>query len=338
MTKPVRLAIFGVGRWGVHLLRNFLAHPQAEMVAIADPNPELLQKIQKTFALPSEVYLTSDWQQVLQTCPLDATVVVTPAVTHFELIQDSLTAGLHVLAEKPLTLNYADAIALCQLAEKQQRQLVIDHTYLFHPAVLRGKAILEAGELGDRRYGYATRTHLAPVRADVDALWDLMIHDLAILNYWLGETPHQVSARGSVWLQPGLADMAWATIVYPSGFEANLHGSWLNCDKQRRLCLVGSQGSLIFDELAADPLVLQRGELIQQGVGFQPNGQSREILPLLAQEPLQRVCDHFLNCIQQDQPSTVSSGWLGADLVATLVAMSRSMQHQGAWMPVSPML
>lgn len=336
---PLRLAVFGLGRWGVHLLRNFLAQVEAQVVAIVDPMPENLARIQQQFDLPESIAILQDWQRAIDLADLDAVVVATPAVTHYELIRAALTRGLHVLAEKPLTLETASAIELCQLAEKVQRQLVIDHTYLFHPAVVRGKAALRSGELGDRRYGYATRTHLAPVRQDVDALWDLAIHDIAILNHWLEEVPCGVSARGQTWLQPtagidgaGLADVVWATIAYPSGFRATLHLAWLNCDKQRRIGIVGDRGTLIFDELAATPLIIQRGKLQPQGSGFQPVNQATEVLELVPQEPLARVCQHFLHCALHNHPSEISPGWLGADLVRVLVALSRSMQQDGVWM------
>nr|WP_274381956.1 Gfo/Idh/MocA family oxidoreductase [Myxacorys almedinensis] len=196
------------------------------------------------------------------------------------------------------------------------------------------------------RYGYTARTHLGPVRQDVDALWDLAIHDIAILNYWLGETPREVQARGQVWLQPkarsfpscpnapslfsnGLADTIWATLSYPSGFEATLHLSWLNPDKQRRLCVVGEHGSLVFDELASEPLTVQWGQLERQGERFNPINQRCEIVTPSPEEPLHQVCHHFLTCVQHNQPSERSPGWLGAELVEILGALSTSMQQGG---------
>ena len=94
-------------------------------------------------------------------------MIATPAATHYDLIEYALKRKLHVLAEKPLTLEVASAQALCELAAQQQRQLLVDHTYLFHSAVNRGKEIFAS--IGTPRYGYATRTHLGPVRRDVDA-------------------------------------------------------------------------------------------------------------------------------------------------------------------------
>ncbi|HTL90440.1 MAG TPA: Gfo/Idh/MocA family oxidoreductase [Leptolyngbya sp.] len=323
MSEQITIAVFGVGRWGVHLLRNFLQHPNAKIVAVIDPCLEQLEAVAQRFELSDRVFLTTQWQDALELSNLDAVVITTPAATHYELITAALKQNLHVLAAKPLTLNVTESIQLCRLANQQQRQLVIDHTYLFHPAVIRGRSLIQSGQLGDLRYGYATRTHLSPVRFDVDALWDLAIHDIAILNFWLGESPCQVEAIGSVWLQKGLADTVWATLTYPSGFRATLHLSWLNPDKQRRSCIVGENGSLIFDELTQEPLIVQWGTFDSH---FKPIAQSREILELPNQEPLQQVCDHFLDCVKHDRASEISSGWLGAELVKILAALSESMQ------------
>ncbi|MBE9011944.1 Gfo/Idh/MocA family oxidoreductase [Pseudanabaenaceae cyanobacterium LEGE 13415] len=318
----VSIALFGVGRWGVHLLRNFLQHPNARVVAIVDPCMERLESVAQRFELDQRVFLTTQWQDALELSGLEAVAITTPATTHNELITVALKQNLHVLAAKPLTLSFSESIQLCQLAEQQRRQLIVDHTYLFHPAVIRGREAVQ--KLGKLRYGYSTRSHLSPVRSDVDALWDLSIHDIAILNFWLRESPYLVEAKGSTWLQKGLPDTVWATLTYPSGFQASLHLSWLNPDKQRRSCIVGENGTLIFDELASEQLTVQWGKFDSQ---FKPIEQSREVLELPKQEPLQEVCNHFIDCIQNDRASEISSGRIGAELVQILEALSESMRQ-----------
>lgn len=336
-SSPVNLAIFGVGRWGTHLLRNFLAHSQARVVAVIDPSVDRLNVLPGQFDLSDQIILSADWQAALELPDLEAVVIATPAITHYPLIRSALQQQCHVLAEKPLTLTAEESQELCQFARQQQRQLVIDHTYLFHPAVQRGYTTVQ--QLGKLHYGYAARTHLGPVRQDVDALWDLAIHDIAIFNYWLNEIPCEVQAQGTTWLQPhasyptphtppGLPDLVWLKLTYPSGFQAFIHLCWSNADKQRRLGVVGSQGTLIFDELAAAPLKLVQGQLEQIEHQFIPVGQHQQVLEFEPTEPLQSVCTHFLTCVQQNIPSWISPGELGADLVQVLSAATRSL-HQG---------
>ncbi|MEA5551005.1 Gfo/Idh/MocA family oxidoreductase [Anabaena cylindrica UHCC 0172] len=350
MTK-IKLAVIGVGRWGVHLLRNFLAHPQVNIVAVVDPHLERLMVIKEQFNLDENILLTTNWQQVKEVAGLTAVAIATPAITHYALIKDSLQHGYHVLAEKPLTLDPEECWELCQLAKHQQLILMVDHTYLFHPAVEKGQTVVQAGQLGDLRYGYATRTHLGPVRQDVDALWDLAIHDIAIFNTWLGKLPVKVQATGTVWLQgsgeiagnttssetQGLADMVWVTLTYPDNFQAYIHLCWLNPDKQRRLGIVGSKGSLIFDEMSPlSPLTLIHGEFEQQGHQFMPVNQYQEVLELEKGEPLGRVCDRFITSIFHNTPSLISSGWVGRELVEILTALTKSLNQGGKIIKIIP--
>ncbi|BAZ09770.1 putative oxidoreductase [Calothrix sp. NIES-4071] len=331
MTDKINTAVIGVGRWGVHWLRILLEHPQARLRAVVEPNPERLEAIKRQYNLSEDVVLTTDARALQHVDELEAVVVATPAVTHYSLISDALKWRLHVLAEKPLTLDPGECRILCELAEKQQRVLMVDHTYLFHPAVERGKDVIKSGSVGDLRYGYATRTHLGPVRQDVDALWDLAIHDIAIFNTWLGEVPVTVQATGTVWLQEksSLADLVWVTLTYPSGFVAYIHLCWLNNDKQRRLGVVGSKGSLIFDEMSQAPLTLINGEFEVQGNLYIPVNQSQQVLELDSSEPLKKVCNHFLQCVQTNTSPTISDAKMGAKLVLILTALTKSLHSSG---------
>ncbi|HIK29325.1 MAG: Gfo/Idh/MocA family oxidoreductase [Oscillatoriaceae bacterium SKW80] len=335
----IGIAIVGVGRWGVHLLRNFLNHPQARVVAVADRNPRRLQLVKQQFKLDTHAIAMGNWGLVRQLPGIEAVVIATPASTHYALIADALQLGYHVLAEKPLTLAPEQALELCQLAEKQQKQLVVDHTYLFHPAIAVGKEAIRARRLGDLRYGYAARTHQGPIRQDADVLWDLAAHDICIFNTWQAQLPIQVQARGTVWLNSkrrGVVrgggkekeiypffDLMWVTLTYASGFQAVIHLCWLNPDKQRRICVNGSRGTLIFDEMrAAAPLILKLG-----------GAASEEVLAIAPEEPLARVCSHFLTCVARNERSPISSGWVGFELVKILAACSQSALLNG--IPIS---
>ncbi|NES05928.1 MAG: Gfo/Idh/MocA family oxidoreductase [Okeania sp. SIO2F4] len=328
----IGIVIFGAGRWGVHLVRNFLNHPQSQVIAVVDPSPKQLQAIQERLQLDRDIMLIESWKEALELPGITAVAIATPASTHYEIISAALKKGYHVFSEKPLTLEHSESVALCKLAEQQQRQLFVDHTYLFNPVVQTGKTIVTEGRLGELRYGYATRTHIEPVRPDVDALWDLAIHDICILNAWLQETPVEVQANGIVWLpqQPPQSDLVMAKLTYPSGFQAFLHLCWLNPDKQRRLGVVGNQGTLIFDEMSAEqPLVIQHGHLEYLGDRWKAVDVSREVLTVEKAEPLAQVCNEFLNCIHQNTTSQISSGWVGAKLVGILCALNDSLQQGG---------
>ena len=350
--KKIKIAVLGAGRWGTHLVRNFLAHPHALLVAVLDPQTELLAATRQNFNLNESVHLAKDWFSLPRNLEIEAVVIATPAVTHYNLIREALERGYHVLAEKPLTLDVVECIELCRLARQQQRQLMVDHTYLFHPAVERSREVVRSGNLGELRYGYGARTHLGPIRQDVDALWDLAIHDIAIFNNCLEQVPEAVQATGQVWLQPregeelthsslfqqGLADLVQVKLVYPNGLAAFIHLCWLNPHKQRRLCLVGSQGTLIFDEMRSEaPLTIQFGHLEQKGNYFIPTDQSCQVIDVEKTQPLGKVCDQFLRNINDRQHSSVSDSWVGTQLVQILTCLSQSLQQGGCLVKVPPL-
>ncbi|MGF1569696.1 MAG: Gfo/Idh/MocA family protein [Nodosilinea sp.] len=332
--KPINLALFGLGRWGTHLLRNFLALPQANVIAVVDPNPRRLAQIGQDFSLGDAIQRYTSWQQAMTLPGLEAVVIATPASTHYPMIKVALETGLHVLSEKPMTLASAASAALCRLAKAKRRQLVVDHTYLFHPAVQAGQQLCQQRQLGPLRYAYAARTNLGPVRSDVDALWDLAIHDVAILNHWIGQFPVAVAAWGNAWLQPqaqaafpsGLRDVGWMRLTYSSQLEAVIHVSWLNPDKQRRLALVGETGTLVFDEMAPDSLILYPGMIAKTSPPFLPNLQPPRVIPLAAVEPLGQMCRHFLACVAENIASTMSSGAMAVGLVELMAATTKAAE------------
>ena len=128
----------------------------------------------------------------------------------------------------------------------------------------------------------------------------------------------------------GLADLVWLTLTYPDNFQAYIHLCWLNPDKQRRLGIVGSLGSLIFDEMSqSSPLTLLHGKFEQQGNQFIPVNQKQVVLELEPGEPLGRVCSCFVVSVLNNIPSEVSSGWVGTELVEILAALTASLKQGG---------
>lgn len=343
MNRPVRVAILGAGRWGHHLIRLFSTLPGVQLKAVVDPKIHGLARGEQFRSLPTTVQYLADWQQALEIKELNTVVVATPAATHYSVTAAALERGLHVLLEKPMTLTAETCEDLCQLAQRKRLQLVVDHTYLFHPAIRRGKGAIASNQLGHLRYGYAIRTGLGPIRRDIDSLWDLAIHDIAIFNHWLGQRPVQVSASGSSWLLPqpcsgfpqGLADMGWIHLVYPSGFQATIHVSWLNAHRQRRILVSGERGSLVFDDMDSPALMCHRGEIVFADGTFSPTPTVATPIPFKPVEPLRQVCEHFIHCVRFQHPSDISPGWLGRDLVKVqekiAVALNTNKPQELPW-------
>ncbi|MEM6501992.1 MAG: Gfo/Idh/MocA family oxidoreductase [Cyanobacteria bacterium P01_C01_bin.89] len=357
----VRIAVVGAGRWGTHWTRIGLEHPEFQLGAVVDPIAASLDRMTERYGSRphwQDVKLCPSLAEAIaaqpDNQPLEAVIVATPAVDHVETVSFALHQGLHVLVEKPVTMTVADGEKLAAIAQAQQKILCIDHTYLFNGAVAAGKEFIGAGNLQTLRYGYATRTHFAPVRQDVDVLWDLVIHDICIFNHWLDDFPTAVAARGMIWLQPGesdqpaathdypmpangLADQTWLILRYRSGVEITIHLCWSNPDKQRRLVLVGDSGALVFDDLRADqPLTFlgsewKQGDRNQGQPLFLPEVDEPQSVAIEEVEPLQAVADCFVEAITTGKIDPRSSAETGVGLVKVLAAASRSLSKGGVW-------
>jgi predicted dehydrogenase len=235
---------------------------------------------------------------------IDAIVLAAPAAHHAELALRALAAHKHVLVEKPLALTLADAERVAEAAARARRVLLVGHLMLYHPVVARLSAILRSGELGRLHYVHATRVNLGRLRSDENALWSFGPHDLSVIDFLLdGELPSSVAARGQSVLQPGIEDVVFLNLRYPSGTMAHIHLSWLHPRKERRLTVVCAHKMAEFDDVATDKLrIFDKGfDRARQFTSFAEYLTIRDgdvHIPHVAMgEPLRLQLAPFLECI-----------------------------------------
>ena len=153
----LRIGAIGCGYWGPNLIRNFVENPGASVIAVSDLQVEPMNRMRQRF--PEIEYAVRDYREMF-TMNLDAVVIATPPATHHAIARDCLEHGLHVLVEKPITLNSEDAIDLIHVAEANDRILMVGHTFEYNPAVRALKEMIRNGELGDIYYVDAIRASL----------------------------------------------------------------------------------------------------------------------------------------------------------------------------------
>lgn len=330
--NPLRVGIIGAGYWGPNLLRNFDQCPLSEVVGICDARPDRLAAIR---ALHPNIHRVAGVDELLA-LGIDAAVIATPVATHHALARQCLEAGLHVLVEKPLAHTVEAAEELVSLANQHGRVLMVDHTYLFSPAVRHLRDLIRGGDIGDLLYVDGVRINLGLFQSDVNVVWDLAPHDLSIVDFVLGRQAEGVCAwgRGHA-VQEGVEDVAHVHIDYAGGATAHFHVSWLSPVKVRRMIFAGTRKSVIFDELnVAEPLkVYDRGVDIgvpddagrlrvgyRSGDIWSPHVQPREALAGVAEE--------FSRCALHGEIPT-SDGLLGLRIVRLLEAASQSLRAGG---------
>jgi predicted dehydrogenase len=331
-TKGICIAQIGCGYWGPNLLRSFSAQPNCQVKWLVDQSPERRAFVERTYR---SCRTTDDAQAVLGDREVDAVVIATPAPTHFALASAALRAGKHVYVEKPMTLKARDAEDLVALADRAGRKLMVGHLLEYHPAVDYVKKQVDAGALGNIHYMYCQRLNLGVVRRDENAFWSLAPHDISVILYLFGQEPDRVTASGECYLQPGVEDVVFANLHFPDGRMAQIHVSWLDPHKERRMVVVGSQKMLVFDDMAAAEKVrvYDKGATVQAGpAGVVDAINVRHgdiVIPRIpTAEPLDVETRHFIDCLVNDTPPR-SDGRDGLRVVRILEQVDQLLHGGG---------
>lgn len=335
----LRIGIVGLGHWGPNYLRLFSAMENAAVVACADSDPARHAKLKR---LHPSVRFSTEAREILQAKDIEAVVLATPTTTHYELARQALAEGKHLLVEKPLTVHSEEAQALADLARKNDRRLMVGHTFLYNPAVQALREIVRKGELGHILYSSAVRTNLGPIRQDVNALLDLAPHDISILLYLLEQMPETVAATGAGYLNPKNEDTVFLTLRFPRSVLAQVHVSWLEPVKVRRLTVIGDRKMAVFNDIdAMEPI-----RIFDKGVTMAPRAYSnfeefqaiiREgdvVIPRIPiAEPLQRQCAAFIQAVEEGQ-TPASDAIFGLRVVQVLEGAMQSLRAGGQPMPI----
>ncbi|MGH9896191.1 MAG: Gfo/Idh/MocA family protein, partial [bacterium] len=227
MAGEVGVAILGCGYWGINYVRVFSELPEARVVVVCDERAERLQDVERRFP---GVDVSTQLDVALRHEGIDAVVVCTNASTHYVVTRAALRAGKHVLVEKPLTTVSSDAEDLIALAESKSATLMVGHTFVYNPGIRKVKEYIQQVG-GEVYYLYSSRTNLGPIRRDVNALWDLAPHDVAIFNHLLDSTPEWISAVGAKVLRNCREDVGFISLGYRDNIVGHIHVSWADPQK-----------------------------------------------------------------------------------------------------------
>lgn len=326
-----KVAVVGAGYWGPNLIRNLAAHRQCTELWVCDQQEDRLERMRSRY--PSLKY-TTRVADVLGS-DVDGMVIATPVGTHFDLAKAALDAGKHVFVEKPMASSVEHARALVEKAESSGKTLMVGHTFEYSPPVLKAKELIENGELGRIFFVSSMRVNLGLHQKDASVVWDLAPHDFSILFAWLGERPVSIAATGKAFVQPGIPDVAFISVVFPSDVIAHLEVSWLAPSKLRRTTVVGDKKMLVYDDTEA----IEKIKIFDRGVDFkdpetfgefQLSYRTGDILsPKLPQhEPLALETLEFIRAID-DGITPRSHGRSGLQVVEALAAAQQSLEQGG---------
>ena len=301
------VAVIGAGAWGKNIIRNL-----AELGAlggICDPNPE---KLSAYAAELGDVPTFEDWQALLAS-DIAAVAIATPTTLHYDIAAAALAAGKDVFVEKPITHTSREAQALVDLAEQHGAILMVGHLLLYQPAVGWIKNFMDAGELGELYGVRHERLTLGRARSAENVLWDIGVHDMAVMLYLVEQPAVEVRASGHRMLKLGVEDEVHVHLEFGDGVRGNLHSSWLWPETNRRTIVRGSRGMLVYDEVE-QTITLHRKWI---DANLQNRDEGSEVVHRGHGQPLRLELQHFLERMQDRKPPA-SDGRSAVEVVRVL--------------------
>lgn len=327
----IRIGVIGYGYWGPNVVRNVHSLEGCEITVVCDKSAESLQRAKQAYP---RAQVASDSSEVFSRTEIDAVAVVTPVWTHFELAKAALENGKHVFVEKPFTRTVEEAEQLIGIARRNDRKIMVDHTFLFTGAVRKIRQLIDEGVLGTLYYYDSMRVNLGLFQHDVNVVWDLAPHDLSILDYLIQKHPEAVVATGAKHLN-GFEDVAFITIYFPGNVIAHVNVNWLSPVKVRTTLIGGERRMLVWNDLDADEKikVYDKGVQVRNGQGVYDllvSYRSGDMwAPKVDQcEALRSELAYFANCINSGE-EPFNDGEAGLRVVKMLEAAEASMRDKG---------
>jgi predicted dehydrogenase len=319
-----RVAHAGVGGWGKNVCR--VIGELADLAWVVDTDEGRQADYAERY--PS-ARVGGSFEEALADDSVDAVTIATPVPTHYALAKQALEAGKHVFVEKPPAMRGEEMEELVDLAREHDRVLMPGHLLLYHPGLRKVKELVDAGELGDVACVYGNRQNLGVIRSNENALWSLGVHDLSVILWLLEEEPSEVVAYGQDFIQPGIEDVVFCFLRFPSGRVAHMHLSWLDPHKMRKMTVVGREKMVVFDDME-----LERKVTVYDKAPWEPASSYGEwrtrtgdiFSPKIANdEPLRLELQHFLQLVA-DGPGDHREATDGLAVVRALDRLTESLR------------
>ncbi len=317
-----RVAHAGVGGWGKNVVR--VVGELSELAWVVDTDEG--RQVEYASRYP-QASIAGSLADALADETVEAVTIATPVPSHYALAKQALEAGKHVFVEKPPAMRGEEMEELVAIARASDLVLMPGHLLLYHPGLRKVKELVDSGELGDIACVYGNRQNLGVIRSNENALWSLGVHDLSVILWLLGEEPSEVVAYGQDFVQPGIEDVVFCFLRFPSGKAAHMHLSWLDPHKMRKMTVVGREKMVVFDDMELERKVT----VYEKGPWEATHGEWRTrtgdiFSPKIANdEPLKLEIGHFLQLVAEG-PGDHREATDGLAVVRTLDRLTTSLQ------------
>jgi len=314
------ICVVGAGYWGKNHIRTL--YKLNALGGIVENKSSVLSDLKKRYL---NVPIFRNIDDALSFDKFHGYTVATPAETHYDLSKQIINSKKHVLIEKPFTLNVEHAEDLVNLAKKNKVNLMVGHSMLFHPAIIKIKELLSSGKIGKLQYIYSNRLNLGQVRTEENVFWSLAPHDISIFQYLTDLYPININAHGSSFLQERIHDSTITLIKYPNNIHGHIFVSWLHPFKEHRLMVIGSEGMLSFeDSMDGKPLRYYKKKFeIQNKVPEKIDGPIEDI-DYDKSQPLTNELRYFIDHLKKSDPK-IANGAHALEVTKILVKASNNL-------------
>lgn len=296
--------LIGFGYWGPNIARNLSKSKEFTFHGICDADEKKIEKAKSLYGDRIRYY--TDYRDVLRDDSVGMCAVALRNDIAQQVARDVLRSGRHLFMEKPMATKMEDALALKELAEKNGVLLHVDHILVFHPIIRRIKSIIDSGELGELVFFESNRANLGPhIKNDMNAMWDLAVHDLAILDYLCGGKQAKKADCVGVKKFGKQEALTYLTICYDD-FVAMIKSSWISPLKERTIIVSGTNKMIVFDDLKESEklMIYDKGVDINKQL-FEDYGEYEAKVRLgdlfvpniEPEDSLQNSLKHFAGCI-----------------------------------------
>lgn len=295
-----RIALVGYGYWGPNVAKNIYRNKNYDFAYICDKRQERLELAKSIYA--ETVSYTNDYADIINDSSIEAVAIAVETSAHYELVKAALLAGKDVYVEKPFTDNVREAVELKAIAEEKGLMIHVDHIMVYHPAIRKMKEIVDSGEIGDLIWIDCSRLNLGQLKNDVNSMWDLTVHDLAIIEYLFGGKVENVKAMGKK-MYSTHHSITQLLVQYDS-FFASLRASWISPIKERKLIVAGTKKMIVYDDVDVinKLIIYDKGFDAQEKMEYGEyvvkarNGDAY-IPQLNVEDALYNSLEHFRNCM-----------------------------------------
>lgn len=304
----INIALIGFGYWGPNVARNIHINKEFNLYAICDYKEERLEKAKSIYVEQTSYEI--DYKKLLSNPEIKAIAIAVETSGHYSLVKEALLTGKHVYVEKPFTSTVQEAQELKELALELGLIIHVDHIMIFHPIIRKIKELIDSNELGDILYIDAMRMNLGQIKKDVSAMWDLAVHDLAIIDYLSnGEEPFYINSVGEKYYNPK-ESLCFLTLRYDR-FISHIQSSWISPLKERKLIIAGTKKMIVFDDLSSEKLkVYDKGVDVITGEDIEYKDYAVKtrngdiLIPFIKPEDaLYNSIDYFRECIVENKQS-----------------------------------